>query len=243
MRVPRIHVSGPLETGAEIALEGAAANHLRVLRLRVGHPLIVFDGAGVSHHAQVVAVEKRRAAIRVREALHEAAESPLATTLVQGISKGDRMDWTIQKAVELGVHRIVPVITARSVVNTEPARLQKKHAHWQGVVVSACEQCGRNVLPALEAPVPLAQQWSHLPDIGRLFLDPEGGERLSTMPPPGTAGCTLLVGPEGGLNDNEAAVAREHAFRPVALGPRVLRTETAGVTALAALQVLWGDLA
>ena len=243
MRVPRIHVSGPLETGAEITLEGAAANHLRVLRLRAGHPLIVFGGAGGSHHAEVVAVEKRRAAIRVGAVLDEAAESPLVTTLVQGISKGDRMDWTIQKAVELGVHRIVPVITARSVVNTEPARLQKKHAHWHGVVVSACEQCGRNVLPALDAPVPLTQQWSHLPDTGRLFLDPEGGERLSALPFPGAGGCTLLVGPEGGLNDNEAAAAREHGCRAVSLGPRVLRTETAGVTALAALQVLWGDLA
>ena len=203
----------------------------------------MFDGAGVSHHADVVAVEKRRVAIRVGAMLDEAAESPLVTTLVQGISKGDRMDWTIQKAVELGVHRIVPVITARSVLNTEPARLQKKHAHWQGVVVSACEQCGRNVLPALEAPAPLVRQWPHLPEAGRLFLDPEGGERLAAVVPPEGAGCTLLVGPEGGLNDDETAAAREHGFRPIRLGPRVLRTETAGVTALAALQVLWGDLA
>ncbi|WP_290651105.1 16S rRNA (uracil(1498)-N(3))-methyltransferase [Aquisalimonas sp.] len=243
MRIPRIHVPGPLAEGVELTLEGAAANHLRVLRLRAGHPLVAFDGRGGSHDAQVIAVERRRVAILLTGARDGGVESPLHTVLIQGISKGERMDWTIQKAVELGVSRIIPVITARSVINTEPARLQKKVDHWRSIVISACEQCGRNLLPALDDARPLSSRWAEFPGGVRLFLNPQGGCRVSDLPPPGEAGCTLLIGPEGGLNEREASGARENGFEPVRLGPRVLRTETAGVAVLAALQTLWGDLA
>lgn len=242
MRIPRIYLAGPLAEGAEHTLEGAAANHLRVLRLRPGHELVIFDGAGTSYRAVLVALERRRGVVRLETPVGEDAESPLRTTLVQGISKGDRMDWTIQKAVELGVQAIVPVITARSVVNTEPGRLRKKLGHWHGVAVSACEQCGRNVVPGIREPVPLDQCWVTLPEGPRLFLDPEGGERIRSLQTPEVAACTLLVGPEGGLNGDEVTAAREHGFQPLRMGPRVLRTETAGVVALTALQTLWGDL-
>lgn len=242
MRIPRIHLPGPLAEGAEHTLEGTAANHLRVLRLRPGHELMIFDGTGTSYRAVLVALERRRGTVRLEAPVTEDAESPLRTTLVQGISKGDRMDWTIQKAVELGVQAIVPVITARSVVNTDPGRLRKKLGHWHGVAVSACEQCGRNVIPELREPRVLGECWAALPEGPRLFLDPEGGERIRSLQPPEAAACTLLVGPEGGLNGDEVAAARDHGFQPLRMGPRVLRTETAGVVGLTALQTLWGDL-
>lgn len=243
MRIPRIHVADALEEGQELVLEGAAANHLKVLRLRRGHPLVVFDGHGASHDAELLNLERRRATVLLGARRDEAAESPLRTVLVQGVSKGDRMDWAIQKAVELGVTQIVPVLTARSVANTDPDRLRRKDAHWYGVMVSACEQCGRSLLPRLEPVQPLAACWDGLPGGMRLVLHPDEGRRLGEMPAPTAEGCSLLVGPEGGLNEQEVVAAREHGFAPVRLGPRVLRTETAGVATLAAMQALWGDLA
>lgn len=243
MRVPRIHVTEALEEGRELILEGAAANHLKVLRLRSGHPLVVFDGRGASHDAELRNLERRRATVVLGGRRDEAAESPLRTVLIQGVSKGDRMDWAIQKAVELGVTQIVPVLTARSVANTDADRLRKKDAHWHGVVVSACEQCGRSVLPRLEPVQPLMDCWETLPGGMRLVLHPDDGRRLGELPTPAADGCSLLVGPEGGLNEQELAAARGQGFAPVRLGPRVLRTETAGVAMLSALQTLWGDLA
>ncbi|SEO93109.1 16S rRNA (uracil(1498)-N(3))-methyltransferase [Aquisalimonas asiatica] len=243
MRVPRIHVAETLEEGRELLLEGAAANHLRVLRVRSGHPLVVFDGHGVSHDAELCTMERRRATVLLGARRDEPAESPLPTVLIQGVSKGDRMDWAIQKAVELGVTQIVPVLTARSVANTDTDRLRKKDAHWHGVMVSACEQCGRSVLPRLEPVQRLMDCWETLPGGMRLVLHPDNGQRLGELTAPGSEGCSLLVGPEGGLNEQELTAARGQGFAPVRLGPRVLRTETAGVAMLAALQALWGDLA
>ena len=241
MRIPRIHLPRALAAGDAIEFQGSAANHLRVLRLRTGDPLVVFDGAGTSHAASVAFVERRRAGIHVGEPVTEDGESPLAVTLAQGVSKGDRMDWSIQKAVELGVAAIAPVIAARSVLRDQPDRLTRKRDHWQAVAVSACEQCGRNVVPSVAEPVPLAACLPALPDALRVFLDPEAGASVTSLaqaPPPA---CTLLVGPEGGFTDDEIVTARDQGFRGIRLGPRVLRTETAGVAALAALQTLWGD--
>lgn len=224
-----------------MVLRGEPANHLRVLRIRPGNPLILFDGNGGEYRAELLRQERREAEVALGEHLPREVESPLRVTLVQGVSKGDRMDWTIQKAVELGVTRIVPVFTARSVVQLAGDRLEKKTAHWRGVVQSACEQCGRNFLPSLEVPISLADALATpLPGL-RCLLDPAGARRPSELTPPGSGGMTLLVGPEGGLTDEEVAAAREDGYTPIILGPRVLRTETAGIAALAAFQTLWGD--
>ncbi len=244
MKSPRIHVP-PLEPGAqgEQVLVGDAANHLRVLRLRPGSPLVLFDGTGGEYQAELLALDRKQARVRLLSHQDVERESPLRLTLLQGVSKGDRMDWAIQKAVELGVSRILPVFTEHSVVNLKGERLQKKHHHWQGVVRSACEQCGRNripeVLPArhlLDSTAVLAE---HAPS---LLLDPAGGHPLPSIQLSASAPVALLVGPEGGFSDAELHWAREQGCTPILLGPRVLRTETAAVAALAAMQSLWGDL-
>jgi len=246
MKSPRIYIDQPLHDHATLTLTGEQANHLRVLRLRPGNPLVLFNGQGGEYPAQLLALERRQAEVELGAHSPREAESPLDITLLQGVSKGDRMDWTIQKAVELGVSRIVPVFTARSVVQLAGDRLDKKAAHWAGVVLSACEQCGRNRLPLLQSPMPLAQALVAEARGLRCLLDPTGARRPSELPAPAfwpEAGqLTLLVGPEGGLSDGEIRAARDQDYLPLLLGPRVLRTETAGIAALAAFQVLWGDL-
>lgn len=243
MKCPRLYVTGPLPASGPYQLDDAAAVHLRVLRLRPGNPLILFDGRGGEYAAELVSADRRGAQVEVSGWRDVERESLLSVTLVQGVSKGDRMDWTIQKAVELGVARILPVFTERSVVNLRGERLEKKLAHWRGVVRSACEQCGRNRIPELIDAVPLQQSDSALPEQAlRLLLDPAGGQVLDAFNHPPDAAVTLLVGPEGGLSEAELDWARSRGYRPLLLGPRVLRTETAGIAALAGLQLLWGDL-
>ncbi len=237
MRIPRIYLSVPLESGALVTLDGTAANHItRVLRLKPGADLVLFNGEGGEYPAVLEAAAKARlGAWRAVE-----CESPLAITLVQGISRAERMDYTIQKAVELGVTRIVPVFATRSVVELRGERLQRRMQHWRGVVVGACEQCGRNRVPALDAAMDL-QDWlrrEEAPSL-RLVLNHRADAILKTLPHP--TALTLLIGPEGGLDDSELAQAERAGFIGMRLGPRVLRTETAAVTALAALQTLWGD--
>ncbi|MEX0730471.1 MAG: 16S rRNA (uracil(1498)-N(3))-methyltransferase [Aquisalimonadaceae bacterium] len=242
MKAPRIYVDLPLRANETLQLTGDPANHLRVLRVRPGGPLVLFNGQGGEYAAQLSRLERRAAEVAVGAHDPREAESPIPLTLVQGVSKGDRMDWTIQKAVELGVTRILPVFTERSVVQLSGDRLDKKTAHWRGVVQSACEQCGRNRLPMVDAPASLADALgSALPGL-RCLLDPEGARRPSQLPAPDAEGITLLVGPEGGLTGQEVAAARDQNYLPVLLGPRILRTETAGMAALAAFQMLWGDL-
>lgn len=242
MKHPRIFIDDSLSPNQRLVLTGEPANHLRVLRLRPGNPLVLFNGQGGEYPAELLRLERREAEVVLSEHDPREAESPLRVTLVQGVSKGDRMEWTIQKAVELGVTRIVPVFTARSVVQLAGDRLEKKTAHWRGVVQSACEQCGRNRLPSLDAPVSLKEALKGpLPGL-RCLLDPTGARRPDQLPVPDAAGITLLVGPEGGLTDDEALAARSHDYIPLLLGPRVLRTETAGIAALAAFQMLWGDI-
>jgi len=241
MKHPRLYVPLDLAAGRELELPAEAANHVRVLRLPAGNPLTLFNGQGGEFLAELLAVDKRQARVRLIDHLPREAESQLRLTLVQGISKGDRMDYTIQKAVELGVQRIVPVFTERSVVQLDGERLAKREEHWRGVVASACEQCGRNRLPLLLPAVPLARAWPHVAEGLGLVLDPgaETGLRDLNL---GGVELSLLVGPEGGLSDAEVAAAKTHGFHGVRLGPRILRTETAGVAALAALQALAGDL-
>ena len=242
MRIPRIFVDRPLECGSEIALDDKAARHVtRVLRLQAGDAITLFNGRGGEFHAALTRSDKSETRVRV-EALDEVSrESPLAVTLLQAISRGERMDYTLQKAVELGVSRIIPVTAARSVVRLQGGRAEKRLRHWTEVVHSACEQSGRTRVPGVEALQSLRDGLASVGGTSGLLLDPASGQKLNALPRPDGALC-LLVGPEGGLNDEETALARTAGFTPVRLGPRVLRTETAGVAALAIMQALWGDI-
>jgi 16S rRNA (uracil1498-N3)-methyltransferase len=252
MRTPRLHVpaaaAGPLSAGLELGLSADAAQHVAtVLRLRPGAPLTLFDGRGGEWAATLLATDRRSA--RVRLVAHRAVEreSPLAVTLLQGIARGERMDQVVQKSTELGVARILPVAAERSVVQLGEARAERRVAHWQAVAVAACEQCGRNRVPEVLAPRSLADcTAAPLPPL-RWVLEPAAGRPLpdavsrAASAVAGLREVALLVGPEGGLSDTELALAARLGFEPLRLGPRVLRTETAGLAALAALQALAGD--
>jgi 16S rRNA (uracil1498-N3)-methyltransferase len=228
---------------------GPAQHLARVLRLAVGDPLILFNGRAGEHAARVEAV--RRAAVTVRVGMPEPIEreSPLATTLLQGIARGDKMDQIVQKATELGVARVIPVLTARGNVRLGTDAAHRKQQHWQGVAVAACEQCGRNRVPEVARPALLAAALADTDAALRLLMAPEDG--AATLPALLAAATTgagplrtiaLLVGPEGGLDREEMGAARLAGFQPCRLGPRVLRTETAALAMLAALQFAAGDL-
>lgn len=243
MRLTRLHVPGPLADAGELDLPATAAAHVgRVLRLRRGDPLVLFDGSGSDLRAEVVSLGGGRVRVQILERVAGLPESPLAVTLVQAVSRGERMDWTMQKATELGVSRIVPVVSARSVVRLDERQAEQRLRHWQAVVTSACEQCGRSVLPVVEAPRSLARYLAALQgDVARLLLDPRGPDSLAARAV-GLRAVELLIGPEGGLDVAETDAARDAGYAAVRLGPRVLRTETAGIAALALLQGTGGDL-
>lgn len=243
MRLTRIFVTGTLAAGTEVRLSASAASHVaRVLRLKEGAPLIVFDGTGGEHRAEITRVAGSNVHVALKEFMPGALEPALKLTLVQGVSRGERMDWTLQKATELGVSAIVPVLTARSVVRLDERQSLGKREHWQAVVVSACEQCGRTRVPEIAPPVRLRDYLATSKKEGlRLALSPiaQGSlAGLASVP----QRVELLIGPEGGLDDNEHLLAEQAGYLPVRLGPRVLRTETASVVALSVLQALWGDL-
>ncbi|MGE0115930.1 MAG: 16S rRNA (uracil(1498)-N(3))-methyltransferase [Steroidobacteraceae bacterium] len=243
MRLTRIHVNAPLQVDSELPLPASGANHLvRVLRLREGAALIVFDGAGHEHHAEISRVDGNKVRVRVGNKLAGTTESPLHITLAQGISRGERMDWTLQKATELGVSAIAPVLTARSVVRLDDKQSGKKQEHWQGIVIGACEQSGRSIVPTVQTPVSLRNYLNnHNKDGMRFVLSPTAPASLAGLSSLSSK-VELLIGPEGGLDDDEVMQAENAGFIPVRLGPRVLRTETASVVALSVLQALWGDL-
>jgi 16S rRNA (uracil1498-N3)-methyltransferase len=243
MRLNRIYCDGPLTGGTETDLPSAGAYHVaRVLRMREGAPLSVFDGSGHEFRAEIVKVDGDRVTVKLGDAVPGTAESPLKITLVQGVSRSERMDWTLQKATELGVAAVAPVLTSRSVVRLDEKQATKKQAHWRGIVVGACEQCGRAKIPSVSAPMTLREYFTNVRKDGlRLVLSPSAPASLvglSSMP----SKVELLIGPEGGLDDDELHAAQKAGFMPVRLGPRVLRTETAAVVALSVLQGLWGDL-
>ena len=213
---------------------------IHVLRLQAGDAVTLFDGCGGEYAAQIRRIDKSALTLGITARRQVSRESPLSTVLAQGISSGERMDYTVQKCVELGVCAIQPLITQRSVVRLAGERAEKRVAHWQAVAAAACEQCGRNQLPAV-LPVQTLPQWlGTSPGGDRYQLSPRADLRLRDAPRP-LGAVTLLVGPEGGWNDDETVAARLAGFVPLALGPRVLRTETAAVAALAAMQTLWGD--
>jgi 16S rRNA (uracil1498-N3)-methyltransferase len=242
MSLPRFHITADLNEGISLVLPEAAAHHAaRVLRLRAGDELTLFNGQGGEYAAVIAAIT--RSEVRVDVCQHDPVEreSPLAVTLVQAISSGERMDLTIQKAVELGVQRIVPVESERCVVRLKGERAEKRVAHWQQVAIAACEQCGRNRIPEVGMIVPLAVWIVAERNVAlRWALMPGAPTALRDVSRPGKA-IELLVGPEGGLTGAEAEQAQRAGYVPVRLGPRVLRTETAAPALLAALQALWGD--
>jgi 16S rRNA (uracil1498-N3)-methyltransferase len=244
MRVSRVFVDAPLSPGARLMLPRAAAGHvMRVLRLKAGAALTLFNGAGGEYSATLEAEQRGAVAVSVGEARAVARESALHITLVQGVSRGERMDLVVQKVTELGVTQLVPVISERSVVRLDEAQAARRLAHWRAIAIGACEQSGRNTLPTLLAPLPLAQllRTGTSGAASKLLLSGAAQLRLQELPRP-AGEIMVLIGPEGGLTPEEQAQAGAAGFVGVRLGPRVLRTETAAIAAVALLQQLFGDL-
>lgn len=241
MSPPRLYTEQPLSAPALLELDAAAAHHaVAVLRMQVGAELTLCNGDGCEYPAVIRHIEKRRVTVETSECHAIDRESPLAVVLGLGVSRGDRMDFAVQKATELGVATIVPLLTDRAGVSLRGERARKKTAHWRHVAVSACEQSGRNRVPDIQSPMELTRWLATVNGERRLVLDPTEKQTLEVSPAPRSV--TLLIGPEGGLSAAEIARARDAGFDPVALGPRTLRTETAPVAAIAVCQFLWGDL-
>jgi 16S rRNA (uracil1498-N3)-methyltransferase len=245
VRLTRVYVDAALAPGARVALEGSAASHVtRVLRLRPGDALTLFNGQGGEYAGSIEKSQTGSVTVAIGEPCALERESPLSLTLAQGVSRGERMDLVVQKATELGVSALVPVLTDRSVVRLDPRQAARKVAHWRAIAIAACEQSGRNRVPAVATPLALREftGLARSARIGaRVLLSPGAALRLDDVPPPVTH-ITVLIGPEGGLTDSEQDLARTAGFTPVRLGPRVLRTETAAIAALTLLQRKFGDL-
>ncbi|HET7306995.1 MAG TPA: 16S rRNA (uracil(1498)-N(3))-methyltransferase [Gammaproteobacteria bacterium] len=239
MRVPRIYEPAATTPGEAVELNPAAARHIvKVLRLAPSASLILFDGRGHAFSAHLKSCKPTL--VRLDEALESDGEPPLRIELLQALSRGAKMDLVVQKSVELGVDSITPVVTERSVMRLDAAGGEKKRAHWESVAIGACEQCGRNRLPTIHAPVALADALATGNTALQLLLDPEADAGLPAESSP--TRIRLLVGAEGGLTEAERAAALAAGFRSMRFGPRVLRTETAAVAALAVVQYRWGDL-
>lgn len=239
-RAPRLYCEGALSPGATVRLSERAARHLAALRLKVGDPVTLFNGDGFESAALLGELGKRGAAATVKRRDAADRESPLAVRLAQGVCATDRMDLVLQKATELGVESFIPVTTTRSIVRLSPERRERRETHWRNVVIAACEQCGRNRIPRVAATTSFPQFIADVPPDGtRILLAPDGDvgfRRLAVAAP-----VCVLIGPEGGLTPEERDMAAAAGFVPVRFGPRVLRTETAPLAALAALQALYGD--
>lgn len=238
MRLSRFFIDAPLSLGQH-ALPEAQAHYIgRVLRHAAGDAVQLFDGSGQEYLGELIEVGKKNVRVELREAFAGQAESPLRVHLGQGLSRGERMDWAIQKACELGATEITPIVSERCEVRLKDERADKRLAHWRQVAISACEQCGRSVLPMIHAPLSLAEWQSAVQAELKLVLHPLAAPLTSHAKPESLA---FLVGPEGGLSEREVEQAKAAGFQAARLGPRVLRTETAPVVALAVAQQLWGD--
>lgn len=244
MRTIRIHVDQPLATGQQVVLPAQAGEHVaRVLRMQPGDPVVLFAGdTAEEFDATLTGVGKREVVALVGEGRALGNESPLALTLAQGMARGEKMDLIVQKATELGIARIVPLITERSEVKLDAARAEKRLLHWRAVASSACEQSGRAVVPVIEPAVPLNAWLASLGEGGpmRLALLPEGNKRPGELALTGAA--IIAIGPEGGFGERDRAALSSSGFTGLKLGPRILRTETAGLAAIAMLQALYGDI-
>ncbi len=246
---PRFFIDAALAPQTELDLPEAVVRHVQVLRLNPGDGITLFDGRGGSHAATLVELGKRHALARIGSHDPSESEAPFRVTLAQGLAGGDKMDWLIEKAVELGVAAIQPLQAARSVVRLSAERAQKRQAHWQALVEAACEQCGRNRLPDV-APVANLESWLLQADLAaaqgaRLLVSPRATQSLVSFATERrdallANGATLLIGPEGGLAPDEEAAAMRSGFTGVSLGPRILRTETAGLACLATLNAVLG---
>ena len=239
----RFYTAENLKTGATIKLSENAATHAtRVLRLEIGDEIVLFNGNGNDYACAIISIKKTEVLVIVKSFVPITNESPLNITLLQGISSGDRMDYTIQKAVELGVTAIVPIVTTRSVVKLSNERAEKRLAHWQNVVHAACEQSGRAFVPQIAAPISISTWLANNTNNNstRILLNPIGALRLAELPKP-TGHIELLIGAEGGLSQMEIDAALSKNFNSVVLGARILRTETAALVAISAMQTLWGD--
>ncbi|MFC4729608.1 16S rRNA (uracil(1498)-N(3))-methyltransferase [Coralloluteibacterium thermophilus] len=242
MRLTRSHVDVPLAVGAQVRLDADTSAHLlRVLRLQPGQPCVLFNGDGQDYTARLVDAERRGAGVEVIAVAPAAPESPLRIVLAQALARGEKMDLILQKATELGVAAVVPVVSERTEVKLGAERLDKRMAHWRGVIASACEQSGRARLPHLAEPRPLAAFAADAPAGLRLALDPDGATSLAALDATPTD-VVLAIGPEGGFSERDLATLGAAGFAGLRMGPRILRTETAGLAAIAALQALRGDL-
>ena len=240
MSVPRFYVAMPLAVGVVALPEDAAHHAARVLRLLEGDAIVLFNGEGGEYHGYITHINKRDVTVQLERFDEIDRESPLAVTLVQAITSGERMDYAIQKAVELGVSRIVPVTTERTTIKLKTERANKRHEHWQKVVLSACEQCGRNRLPQVATLTDLTEYLSVHDGDTIWMLHPLNARPVGQQPKP-AAGLTVVIGPEGGFSEAELRSAQRHNCSAISLGPRILRMETAGPAVLAVLQSLWGD--
>ncbi len=242
MRIPRVYQATKLYPGLELALSPEAAIHLvRVLRLAVGSSLHVFNGEGGEYAATIVVIKKNQVQVKIADHIIATVESPLPIHLGQGISRGEKMDYTIQKAVELGVTEITPLLTERCGVKLSDERWEKRLQHWRGIIIAACEQSGRNTIPVIIHPKPLFAWLEELQADWKLVLDPKGEKKLGELSgKPVTV--SLLIGPEGGLTEFEIDLAKQSGFVNLRLGPRILRTETASMATIAAIQTYFGDM-
>lgn len=242
MRIPRIYHPSPINELGTLVLSDDAAGHIgRVLRMKEGQNLTIFDGSGYEFDAEISEVSKKQVCVTLTKKNHTDNESPLGLHLGQVISRGEKMEFTIQKSVELGVNSITPLLSERCGVKLDDKRFEKKLSQWNKVIISACEQCGRNTIPELR-PVMTLEAWcAENTTALKLNLHPRAKYSIKTLPAP-VDQVRLLIGPEGGLSEAEIAMTHEHDFQEVLLGPRVLRTETAALTAITALQLRFGDL-
>ena len=242
MATPRFYHPDTLLPGQFATLTNNAATHAsRALRMQVGDEVVLFNGDGNNYHGTLSTINKQAVTANILQAVACDTESPLHITLVQAISSGDRMDFTIQKDVEMGVATIQPVASQRSIVKLAGDRAEKRREHWQNVVISACEQSGRATIPTVAMPLDLQDWLAQKPDADSLItLAPDASVTLPQMTAPGHH-IHLLIGPEGGLTDDEIRLAAQHGYTTVRMGPRILRTETAALAAIASMQSLWGD--
>ncbi|WP_312227906.1 16S rRNA (uracil(1498)-N(3))-methyltransferase [Pseudescherichia sp.] len=242
MRKPRIYHPESLTVGQQVALSDDAANHVgRVLRMGAGQALQLFDGSNQLFEAEILRADKKSVVVNLLSGETDDRESPLHIHLGQVMSRGEKMEFTIQKSIELGVSLITPLFSERCGVKLDPERLNKKIQQWQKIAIAACEQCGRNRIPEIRPAMDL-EAWCAEPEDGlKLNLHPRASASINTLPLP-VERVRLLIGPEGGLTANEIAMTAQYQFTDILLGPRVLRTETTALTAITALQVRFGDL-
>ena len=243
MRIPRIYHPESLANATQVQLSEDAANHVgRVLRMGEGQQIELFDGSNHIFPAQIVRADKKAISVQILDCQSANRESPLSIHLGQVISRGERMEFTIQKSVELGVSVITPLWSERCGVKLDGDRLAKKLQQWQKIAISACEQCGRNQIPLIRPLMKLADWCAEQDGSLKLNLHPRASYSIKTLPTPPAAGVRLLIGSEGGLSAEEIAQTAQLRFTVVLLGPRVLRTETAALSAITALQLTFGDL-